>query len=44
MRYLSGSVTDVYKTGIEIQTKEIKIRFNKNGENGDIQGHELRAV
>ena len=29
MRYLSERVTDVYKTGIEIETDKVKTRLNK---------------
>ena len=41
MRYLSGRVTDVYKTGIEIETDKVKTRLNENGKNAAYRGREL---
>ena len=44
MRYLSGCVTDVYKTGIEIETDKVKTKLNKTVRMAVCRGRELRAV
>ena len=44
MRYLSGRVTDVYKTGIETEMDKVKTRLNNAVRMAAYRGRELRAV